>query len=72
MLDTPKCICGAVEQSASHIIFNCNIIRPPHCLEDLQSPNINNTKWLEDLADFVWTAAHMQEEEPRSSGPEPQ
>jgi len=69
MLDTPKCICGAVEQSASHIIFN--IIRPPHCLEDLQSPNINNTKWLEDLADFVGTAAHTQEE-PRSSGPEPQ
>jgi len=53
MLDTPKCICGAEKQSASHIIFDCNILRPPNCLEDLWSLNINNTKWLEDLADFV-------------------
>ena len=41
------------EQSASHIIFDCNILRPPNCLEDLRSLDINNTKWLEDLVDFV-------------------
>jgi len=51
ILDTPKCICGAEEHSANHIIFDCNIFRP--CLEDLRSPDINNTKWLEDLVDFV-------------------
>jgi len=61
ILDTPKCICGTEEQSANHIIFDCNILRPTNCLEDLWSPDINNTKWLEDLADFVWTAAHTQE-----------
>jgi len=44
-----ECICGAEEQSANHIIFDCNILRPPNCLEDLRSPNFNNTKWLEDL-----------------------
>ena len=59
MLDTPKCTCGAEEQSANHIIFYCNILCPPNCLEDLWSPNINNTKWL---VDFVGTATHMQEE----------
>ena len=63
ILDTPKCICGAEEQSANHIIFDCNILRSPNCLEDLRSPDINNIKWLEDLVDFVWTAAHTQEEE---------
>ena len=36
---------------------------PPNWLEDLRSPDINNTKWLEGLVDFVWTAAHTQEEE---------
>jgi len=63
MLDTPKCICGAEEQSANHLIFDCNILCPPNYLEleDLRSPNINNAKWLEDLVDFVLTAAHTQE-----------
>jgi len=53
ILDTPNCICGAEEQSANHIIFACNILRPPNCLEDLRYPDINNTKWLEGLVDFV-------------------
>jgi len=53
MLDTPKCICGAEEQSDNHLIFHCNILHPPNCLEDLRSSDINNTKWLEDLVDFV-------------------
>jgi len=53
MLDTPKCICGAEEQSAIHIILDCDILRPPNCLEDLRPPNINNTKWHEDRVDFV-------------------
>ena len=66
MLDTPKCICGAKEQTAIHIIFDCAILRPPNCLEDLQSPDINNTKWFEYLVDFVRTAAHTQEEVGRS------
>jgi len=51
---------GAIGQSYN---FYCNILRPPNCLEDLRSPDINNTKWLEDLVDFVWTAAHTHEEE---------
>ena len=37
ILDTPKCICGAEEQSANHLIFDWNILRPPNCLEDLLS-----------------------------------
>jgi len=53
MLDTPKCICGAEEQSANHLIFDCSILRPPNRLKDQRSPNINNTKCLEDLVDFV-------------------
>jgi len=55
MLDTPKYICGAEEQSNNNIIFNCNILRPLICLENLQSPNVNNTKtkWVEDFMDFV-------------------
>ena len=52
-LDTPKCICGAEEQSAIHITLDCDILLPPNCLEDLRSPDINNAKWLEDLVDFV-------------------
>jgi len=40
MLDTPKCICGAEQQSANNIIFDCNILRPPSCLEELRSRNI--------------------------------
>jgi len=52
-LDTLKCMCGAEEQSAIHTTLDCGILRPPNCLEDLQSPYINNTKWLEDLVDFV-------------------
>jgi len=52
-LDTLKCMCGAEEQSAIHAMLDCGILRPPNCLEDLQSPYINNTKWLEDLVDFV-------------------
>jgi len=51
ILDASKCICDAEEQSANHIIFDCNILRPPNCLEDLRS--IKNTEWLEDLVDFV-------------------
>jgi len=43
MLDTPKCICGAEEQSANYFTFDCNVLRPPNSLEDLRSPNINNT-----------------------------
>jgi len=62
MLDTPKCICGAEEQSVNHIIFDCDILRPPNWLNDLRSATINNTKWLEDHVDFVWTVAHTQEE----------
>jgi len=27
MLDTPKCVCGAEEQSAIHIIRDCGILR---------------------------------------------
>jgi len=50
MLDTPKCICYTAEQSPNHIIFDCNILRPPNCLEDLRSPDI---KGFEDLMDFV-------------------
>jgi len=50
---------GAVGES---YIFDCNILPPPNCLEDLRSPDISNTKWLEDLVDFVWTATHTQEE----------
>ena len=65
MLDTPKCICGAEVQSTIHTILDCDILRPPYCLEDLRSPDINNTKWLEDLVDFVWTSAHTQQEEPQ-------
>jgi len=53
MLDTPKCICGAKEQSAIHTILDCDILCPPNRLEDLRSPNINSTTWLEDLVDFV-------------------
>jgi len=53
MLDTPKCVYGAEEQTAIHIILDCDILRPPNCLEDLRSPDINNIKWLEDLVDFV-------------------
>ena len=34
-----------------------------HQKKDLRSPDITNTKWLEDLVDFVWTAAHTQEED---------
>jgi len=41
--DTPKCICGAEEQPANHITFDCTILRPSNCLEDLRSPDINNT-----------------------------
>ena len=63
MLDTPKCICGAEGQSANNIIFYCNILRRPNFPKDLRSPNINNTKWLEDHVHFVWTAAHTQEED---------
>jgi len=66
MLDTPKCVYGAEEQTAIHIILDCDILRPPNCLEDLRSPDINNIKWLEDLVDFVcfvWTAALTQEED---------
>jgi len=62
MLDTPKCICGAEEQSVNHVIFDCDILRPPNWLNDLRSATINNSKWLEDFVDFVWTAAHTQEE----------
>jgi len=65
-LDTPKCICGAEEQSAIHITLDCDILLPPNCLEDLRSPDINNAKWLEDLVDFVWTAAHTQEEDKKN------
>jgi len=53
ILDTSTCICGAEEQSANHVIFYCNILTPPNCLEDLLSPDIKKTKWLEDLVDFV-------------------
>jgi len=53
ILDTPKCICGAEEQSTNRIIFDCNILRRPNCLEGLRFPDINNTKWLEDFVDFV-------------------
>ena len=59
--DTSKCICDAEEWSAKHIILDCNILRTLNCLEDLRYPDINNTKWLEDLVDLVWTAAHTQE-----------
>jgi len=52
MLNTPECIC-AEEQSANHTIFDFNILLPPNCLEGLRSPDINNTKWLEDLVHFV-------------------
>jgi len=54
MLDTQKCICGAEEQSANHaIILHCDILQPPNCQEDLRSPSINNTIWLEEIVDFV-------------------
>ena len=62
MLDTPKCICGAEEQLAIYLIRDCDTLRSLNCLEDLRSPNINNTKWLKDPVDFVWTAVHTQEE----------
>ena len=38
-------------------------LHPPNCLKNLRSPNINNTKWLENLVDLVWTAAHTQIED---------
>jgi len=53
ILDTPKCICGAEEQPANHLIFDCNILRSSNGLEGLRSPDINNSKCLEDLVDFV-------------------
>jgi len=53
MPDTPKCICGAKEQSANHIFFDWNILRSLNCLEDLRSLDIINTEWLKDLVDFV-------------------
>jgi len=63
ILDTPKSICANAEQSANQIIFDCNILCAPNCLEDLRSSDIKNTKWLKNLVDFVWTAAHTQEED---------
>jgi len=62
MLDAAKCTGGAEEQAVNHIIFDCNILRPPNRLEDLRSPDIDNTQWFEDLVGFAWTAAHTQVE----------
>jgi len=35
-------------------MFVCDILCLPNCLEDLLFPNINNTKGLEDLVNFVF------------------
>ena len=58
MLDTPKCICGAEEQSAIRTIFDCDILRPPNCLEGrgpLTLTTLNGLKTLWILFEPLFT-----------------
>ena len=51
---SPACICGADEQTADHVIYNCPVLQPPDGMTDLTSPNDAQANWLSRLQEIAW------------------
>jgi len=47
--ETASCICGEENQTAHHIIYHCEALRPPNSLDDLVSPGPEGVCWLDRL-----------------------
>ena len=50
---SPACICGADEQTADHVIYNCPVLQPPDGMTDLTSPNEAQANWLSRLQEIA-------------------
>ena len=58
------CVCWAVSQTVDHILFDCEIFRPPKTAQNLRVMDVEMKNWLQHLADYIWWAyTHTQEEE---------
>ena len=42
--------CGAATQNAEHILFNCNLLRPPNTVKNLTNVTDDTKNWLQHLA----------------------
>ena len=45
-----SCACGAATQNAEHILFDCNLLRPPNTVKNLINVTDDTKNWLQHLA----------------------
>ena len=53
MCHTAVSKCGAENQTADNILFNCKAFPPPKGIEDLSTPGDDTVKWLQELFDHI-------------------
>ena len=46
-----SCACGAATQNAEHILFDCNLLRPPNTIKNLTNVTDDTKNWLQHLAE---------------------
>ena len=46
-----SCACGAATQNAKHILFDCNLLRPPNMVKNLTNVTDDTKNWLQHLAE---------------------
>ena len=44
-----SCACRAATQNAEHILFNCNLLRPPNTVKNLTNVTDDTKNWLQHL-----------------------
>ena len=48
--DSASCMCGAPEQMAEHIVYDCQVLHPPSGAQDLSTPDQALQEWLSGLS----------------------
>ena len=46
-----SCACGAATQNAEHILFDCNLLRPPNTVKNLTNVTDHTKNWLQHLVE---------------------
>ena len=46
-----SCACAAATQNAEHILFDCNLLRPPNNVKNLTNVTDDTKNWLQHLVE---------------------
>ena len=69
--ETALCICGEENQTAHHIIYHCEALRPPSSFDGLVSPGPEGVCWLGRLVGIAWGSLLIRKKKQLSGGKAP-